>query len=327
MKTKAVRVHEAGGPEVLRLEEVDLPSPGEGEVLLRHTAIGANLIDIYHRTATTGQYAIARPATLGVEAAGVIEEVGPGVKDAKPGDRVAYWMLPGAYAEKRIAPAWRLVKIPDDVTDEATAAVLLKGATACYLLHDIWKTKKGDKILVHAAAGGVGRLLCQWATHLGATVIGSVGSAGKVEAAKSAGCAHVIVLGEQDFSTEVKKITGDVGVDVVFDSVGKDTFESSLNTLRPLGMMVNLGQASGPVPPFDVSKLAQKGSIFLAKPTLATFSRNREVVVALANKLFKGLQEGAITPDIGLTLPLDRVADMHKAIEARKTTGSSILVP
>ncbi|QQO16784.1 quinone oxidoreductase [Bradyrhizobium diazoefficiens] len=327
MKTRAIRVHEAGGPEVLKTDEIELKEPGEGEAIVRHTAIGVNLIDIYHRTATAGQYALPRPATLGVEAAGVVEAIGAGVDNVTVGDRVAYWMLPGAYSAKRVAPAWRLVKIPDGVSDQAAAAVMLKGGTAFYLLHDIWKVKKGDNVLVHTAAGGVGRLMSQWAKHLGATVIGTVGSAEKVKAAQAAGCAHVVVLKDQDFEAEARKITGGAGVDVVYDSIGADTFDKSLGSIRPLGMLVSVGQASGPVPPLDISKLAQKGSIFLSKPTLATFVAKREGIVRLAEGVFAGLKEGAITAEIGMTAPLAEVADVHRAFEGRKTTGSIVLIP
>jgi NADPH2:quinone reductase len=327
MKAKAIRVHEAGGPEVLRLEDVNLPEPGEGEALIRHTAIGVNLIDIYHRTATVGQYLLPRPATIGVEAAGVIEAVGKDVDGVRVGDRVAYWMLPGAYSELRIAPAWRLVKIPDGISDQQAAAVVLKGATAFYLLHDVWRTKRGDTIVVHAAAGGVGQLLTQWAKHIGATVIGTTSSAGKVDVARGAGCDHVIVTREQDFETEIKKITGGRGVDVVFDSIGADTFDKSLGSLRPLGLMVSVGAASGPVPPVDISKLAANGSVFLAKPTLATFVKTRESIVRLTEGVFEALKQGAIKAEIGLTAPLKEAADVHRALEDRKTTGSIVLLP
>jgi NADPH2:quinone reductase len=327
MKTRVIRVHTAGGPETLKTEEVDLKEAGEGEALVRHTAIGVNLIDVYHRSATVGQYALPRPAILGVEATGVVEAVGPGVHEVQAGDRVAYWMLPGAYSDRRLAPAWRLVKIPDGVSDEAAAAVMLKGSTAFYLLHDIWKAKKGDVVLVHTAAGGVGRLMSQWARYLGATVVGTVGSAEKAKAATDAGCEHVIVLRDQDFEAEARKITGGRGVDVVYDTIGADTFDKSLGSLRPLGMLVSVGQASGPVPPLDISKLAQKGSIFLAKPTLATFTANREGIVRLAQGVFEGLKSGAITAEVGLTAPLDRAADVHRELESRKTTGSIVLTP
>ncbi len=327
MRTKAIRVHRAGGPEVLELESVDLPVPGDGEVLLRHTAIGVNLIDTYHRSAEAGQYAIPKPATLGVEAAAVVEALGPGVEGLKPGDRVAYWMLPGAYAERRIAPAWRLVPIPDEIEDQAAAAVTLKGATAYYLLHHVWPAKPGATVLVHAAAGGVGQLLCQWAARLGVTVIGTAGSAEKAEAARRAGCGHVILYRERDFAEEVRRITGSKGVDAVFDSVGRDTFAGSLDCLRRLGLLVNFGQSSGPVPPVDISVLAAKGSVFLAKPTLATFTRTREDLLELAGGVFQALREKAITVDIGLTAPLSEAAEVHRRLESRQTAGSTILVP
>lgn len=327
MKTKAMRVHEAGGPEVMQFEEVEIASPGKGEALIRHTAIGVNLIDVYHRTATGGQYALPRPTTLGVEAVGVVEELGTDVDSLKVGDRVAYWMLPGAYAQRRLAPAWRLVRIPDGVKDEDVAAVILKGVTANYLLHDIWKTKSGDSILLHAAAGGVGQIMSQWAAKIGATVIGTVDSAEKAGAARAAGCSDVIVMDDQDFETEVKKLTDGKGVDVVYDLIGGDVFEKSLNVIRPLGMIVGVGQAAGPVPPLDISKLAQKGSIFLSKPTLATFTANRETIERLANGVFVALKDGTITAKIGRSAPLANAQEIHRALEAKQTTGSTVLLP
>ncbi|NGM87733.1 quinone oxidoreductase [Parapusillimonas sp. SGNA-6] len=324
---KTIRVHEPGGIEVLQSTTEALGQPGEGEVLLRQTAIGVNLIDTYHRTATAGQYAIARPAILGVEAAGVVEALGPGVTQFKVGDRAAYWMVLGAYAEKRIIPAAKLVKLPDFVSEETAAAGLLKGVTAQYLLHRIYPVKDGDTVMVHAAAGGVGQLLCQWARHLGATVIGSVGSGGKKQAAADAGCHHVIVHDGGDFSTQVKALNGGRGVDVVYDSIGKDTFEASLNCLRPLGMMVSFGQASGAIPPLDISVLAQKGSVFLAKPTLATFSRERSDIESLARGFFDAIGSGAIRIDVRHRASLDEVGTMHAALEARQTTGPIVLTP
>ncbi|HQS10085.1 MAG TPA: quinone oxidoreductase [Xanthobacteraceae bacterium] len=324
---KAIRVHETGGPDVLRLEDVEIAAPGAGEVLLKHTAIGVNLVDTYHRSVTSGQYAIPRPAILGVEAAGIVEEVGPDVTALKVGDRIAYWNVLGAYAERRILPAWRALKIPDGIDDKTAAAALLKGATAFYLIHRIYPVKAGDTILVHAAAGGVGRILCQWAAHLGAQVIGTVGSAPKAEIARASGCAHVVVTGEQDFVAEARAFTHGAGVDAVFDSIGRDTFDQSLDTLRPLGMMVNFGQASGPVPPLDISVLAQKGSLFLAKPTLATFVKDRESILALAQGVFGALLSGAIKVEIGLSAPLAEAARVHRELEARRTTGSIVLVP
>lgn len=324
---KSIQVHKAGGIEVLQPTTEALREPAEGEVVLRQTAIGVNLIDTYHRTATTGQYAIARPAVLGVEAAGVVEALGPGVTQFQIGDRVAYWMVLGAYAQKRIVPAGKLVKLPDFVSDETAAAGLLKGVTAQYLLHRIYAVKQGDTVLVHAAAGGVGQLLCQWARHLGATVIGSVGSVEKVQAATAAGCHHVIVHDGRDFSSKVKELNGGRGVEVVYDSIGKDTFDASLNCLRPLGMMVSFGQASGAIPPLDISVLAQKGSIFLAKPTLATFSRERSDIEALAQGFFDALAAGAIKIDVKHRASLEEVGAMHAALEARQTTGPIVLTP
>ncbi|OYX74366.1 MAG: quinone oxidoreductase [Rhizobiales bacterium 32-66-11] len=324
---KAIRVHEAGGPDVLRLEDVEVAAPGAGEVLLKHTAIGVNLVDTYHRSVTSRQYAIPRPVILGVEAAGIVEQVGPDVTELKVGDRVAYWNVLGAYAERRILPASRALKIPDGIDDKTAAAALLKGATACYLIHRIYPVKAGDTILVHAAAGGVGRILCQWAAHLGAKVIGTVGSAEKAEIARASGCAHVVVTSEQDFVAEARAFTHGAGVDAVFDSIGRDTFDRSLDTLRPLGMMVNFGQASGPVPPLDISVLAQKGSLFLAKPTLATFVKDRESILTLAQGVFGALLSGAIKVEIGLSAPLAEAAHVHRELEARRTTGSIVLVP
>jgi NADPH:quinone reductase len=326
VKSNVIRVHTAGGPEVLKLESVDVPPPGEGEVLIRHNAIGVNLIDTYHRSMDAGQYAIARPATLGVEAAGVVEALGSGVESVKVGDRVAYWNFLGAYAERRIVPAWRLVPIPDDISDQVAAAALLKGATAYYLLHRIWSVKKGDSVLIHAAAGGVGTLLCQWANHLGATVIGTVGSPEKVNIAQRSGCSHVILYREQDFVTEVRRVTDGKGVNVVFDSVGRDTFSKSLDCLCPLGMMVNFGQASGPVDPLDISVLAQKGSLFLAKPTLATFTQTRGDLLELANGVYTALRVKGINVEIGHSAPLAEAPEVHRILESRKTTGSTLFI-
>lgn len=323
----AIRVHQPGGPEALVWEEVTVPPPGPGEALVRHTAIGVNLIDTYHRTALSGQYAIPRPAVLGVEGAGVVEAVGPGVTDVAPGDRVAYWMLLGAYAEQRIVPANRLVKLPDTVPDEVAAAAMVKGTTAQYLLHRVHPVKAGDTLLVHAAAGGVGQLLCQWAHALGATVIGTVGAPEKVAVAQGAGCDHVILYREEDFVARVRDITSGRGVDVVYDSVGQDTFMASLDCLKPFGLMVNFGQASGPVPPLDVSVLAQKGSIFLAKPTLATVTRSREDIETLAGGLFEALASGRVRVDIARRAPLTDAASVHRDLEARRTTGSIVLIP
>ncbi len=327
MKSKAVRVHVAGGPDVLSIETVDVPAPGAGEVLVRHTAIGVNLIDIYHRSSTTGQYAIPRPATLGVEAAGVVEAVGPDVSDLVPGQRVAYWNFLGAYAERRLVPAWRLAPIPDAVDDRQAAASLVKGATAFYLLTRIWPARPGATIVVHAAAGGVGQLLCQWASRLGVTVIGTVGSDDKIEAARKAVCAAVINYRREDFAAAVRSTTDGAGVDAVFDSIGRDTFDRSLDCLKPVGLMVSFGQASGPVPPLDVGILAAKGSVLLAKPTLATFTRTPADIAALTQGVFDALERGLISPTIGMTAALGEVRAVHEKMEARHTTGAIVLIP
>jgi len=327
MKSKVVRVHVAGGPEVLSIETVDVPAPGPGEVLVRHTAIGVNLIDIYHRSSTAGQYAIPRPAILGVEAAGVVEAMGADVAGLVPGQRVAYWNFLGAYAERRIVPAWRLVPIPDAVDDRQAAASLVKGATAFYLLTRIWPARAGATILVHAAAGGVGQMLCQWASRLGVTVIGTVGSDAKIEVARQAGCARVINYRDEDFAAAVREFTDGMGVDAVFDSIGRDTFDTSLDCLKPVGLMVNFGQASGPVPPLDIGILAAKGSLLLAKPTLATFTKTPEDVAALTRGVVDALQRGLITPAIGMTAALDEVRAVHQKMESRSTTGAVVLIP
>lgn len=327
MKSKAVRVHVAGGPDVLSIETVDVPAPGPGEVVVRHTAIGVNLIDVYHRSSTAGQYAIPRPATLGVEAAGVVEAVGVDVAGLVPGQRVAYWNFLGAYAERRIVPAWRLVPIPDAVSDQQAAASMVKGATAFYLLNRIWPARPGAAILVHAAAGGVGQLLCQWASRLGVTVIGTVGSDDKIDVARKAGCAVVVNYRQEDFVAAARSAIDGRGVDAVFDSIGQATFDRSLDCLKPVGLMVSFGQASGPVPPLDVGILAAKGSVLLAKPTLATFTRTPADIAALTQGVFDALERGMISPMIGMTASLDEVRSVHERIEARNTTGAIVLTP
>jgi len=327
MQTKAVRVHSAGGPDVLTFETIELPEPGEGQVLIRHTAIGVNMIDTYHRSATQGQYQLTLPATIGVEAAAVVEAVGSGVDTVSVGDRVGYFNFPGAYAEKRLIDAWRLIPVPDDIDDKQAAVSFLKGATAWYLLHRIWKITPGATILVHAAAGGVGQILSRWASRRGVTVIGTAGSDAKTEVARAAGCSQVINYSQDDFVARVHELTQGQGVDVVFDSVGRDTFLKSLNCLKPLGLMVNFGQASGPVEPLDISLLAGKGSVFLAKPTLATFTQNHEDLAALAGGVFTAIREGIITADIALTESLENAASVHEKLESRKITGASILIP
>lgn len=321
--SSAIRIHEVGGPEVLKWEEVSVGDPGPGEVRLRHGAIGLNYIDVYFRT---GLYPAEPPFTPGLEASGVVEAVGEGVTDLAVGDRVAYAAPPsGAYAEVRLMPADRVVKVPDGVSDEIAAAMMLKGMTARYLLRRTYRVQAGDTILFHAAAGGVGLIACQWAKHLGATVIGTVGSDEKAELAAAHGCDHPVVYTRENFVERVKALTDGKGVPVVYDSVGKDTFNDSLDCLSPLGTMVLFGQSSGPVPPFEIGTLAAKGSLFLTRPTLMTYTALREDLVETANDLFDVVASGAVKLEINQRFALKDAADAHRALEARKTTGSTIL--
>lgn len=322
----AIRVHEHGGPEALRWEEVPLPEPQAGEVLVEHTAVGLNFIDVYFRT---GLYQPAeRPFIPGVEAAGRVTAVGPGVTGLKEGDRVAYaTQPPGSYTQARAMPANRLVKLPDEIDDETAAAIMLKGMTAQCLLRRVYPVKAGDTILVHAAAGGVGSLMCQWAKHLGATVIGTVGSADKAARIKALGCDYPILYNEQDFVERVKEITSGRGVDVVYDSVGRATFMKSLDCLRPMGMMVSFGQSSGALEPLEVGQLAAKGSLFLTRPTLFTYTARREDLVTTARELFEVVRERVIKVNIGQRWPLAEAGAAHQALEARATTGSTLLMP
>jgi len=319
----AIRIHEIGGPEVLKWEEVAVADPGPGEVRLRHAAVGLNFIDVYFRT---GVYGAQVPFTPGLEASGVVEAVGDGVSDLSIGDRVAYAGPPaGAYSEERLMPAHQVVKLPDGVSDEMAAAMMLKGMTARYLLRETYRVKAGDTILIHAAAGGVGLIACQWAKHLGATVIGTVSSDEKAELAAAHGCDHPIVYTRENFVERVKSITDGEGVPVVYDSVGKDTFMDSLDCLRPLGSMVIFGQSSGAPPPLEVGVLAAKGSLFLTRPTLVTYTAKREDLVATAQELFQVVQAGAVRLEINQRFPLREAAAAHRALEARETTGSTIL--
>jgi NADPH2:quinone reductase len=320
----AVRIHETGGPEKLKWEEVPVPDPGPGEVRVRNSAIGLNFIDTYQRS---GLYPMALPFTLGSEGAGVVEAVGPRVKTLKAGDRVAYSGPLGAYAEVLLRPVDRLVKIPAGITDTTAAAMMLKGLTAQYLLRRTYRVRAGDTILVHAAAGGVGLILCQWAKALGARVIGTVGSAEKVPLAKKAGCRDVIDTGTENFVERVKAITRGKGVPVVYDGVGKDTFMGSLDCLSPLGMMVSFGNASGAVPPFNIGLLAQKGSLFLTRPTLNTYAATAEDLQKAARELFRVVASGKVRISINQTYPLREAAQAHQDLEARKTTGSTVLLP
>ncbi|MCZ6860143.1 MAG: quinone oxidoreductase, partial [Alphaproteobacteria bacterium] len=321
--TKAIRIHEAGGPEVLRWEDVEVGEPGGGEIRLKHTAVGLNYIDTYHRS---GLYPLEYPAVLGMEGAGVVEAVGKSVSDLKEGDRVAYASPPfGAYAEVRLMPADRVVKIPAAVSDETAGAMMLQGMTVEYLLRRTYQVKKGDTILFHAAAGGVGLIACQWAKHLGATVIGTVGSEEKAALARAHGCDHPILYRNESFVERVREITDGKGVPVVYDSIGKDTFMDSLDCLSPLGLLANFGAASGPVPPVDLGILAPKGSLYVTRPTLMTYTASREDLVRSAEALFDVVGSGAVTIEINQRYKLAEAEQAHRDLEGRKTTGSTIL--
>jgi NADPH2:quinone reductase len=323
---KAIRIYETGGPEVLKWEDFDPGKPQAGEALVRHEAVGLNFIDVYHRT---GLYPLpALPATPGLEGAGIVEQIGDGVSEVAVGDRVAYaGVPPGAYAEVRRIPAHRLVKLPDGISTQQGAAMMLQGMTARYLLRGCYDVKSGDTVLIHAAAGGVGSIACQWAKHRGATVIGTVGSPAKAEMARANGCDHPILYNDEDFAAKTKEITGGKGVDAVYDSVGQATFMKSLDCLRPMGMMVSFGQASGSVPAFDPSILAAKGSLFLTRPSLMAYTARREDLLDHARDLFEVVQSGAVKIEIKQTYPLSEAARAHRDLEARKTTGSTILIP
>ncbi len=320
----AMRVYEYGGPEKLRWEQVQVGAPGEGQVLVRNTAVGLNFVDTYQRS---GLYPIPLPFTPGAEGAGVVEAVGPKVKEFKVGDRVAYSSPIGAYAEVLLRPAERLVKIPAGIDDKTAAAMMLKGLTAQYLIRRTYRVKKGDTILMHAAAGGVGQILCQWAKALGATVIGTVGSNEKAALARKAGCKHVIVTSREKFVEQVKAITQGKGVPVVYDGVGKDTFMDSLDCLAPLGLMASFGNASGAVTQFNPGVLAQKGSLFLTRPTLITYTASRAALLSAARELFAVVKSGKVKIAVNQTFPLREAAQAQRDLESRKTTGSTVLIP
>ena len=323
--SRAIRIHTPGGPEAMKWEEVAVGDPGQGEARVRHTAVGVNYIDTYHRS---GLYKVPLPSGLGSEGAGVVEAVGAGVDGVKPGDRVAYCGGPlGSYSEARVMPADRLVKLPDGISDRVAATLMLKGLTTQYLFRQIYKLKAGDTILFHAAAGGVGLIACQWARALGVTMIGTVGSDEKAELAKANGCTHTIVYTRENFVERVKALTGGKGVPVVYDGIGKDTFPASLDCLVPRGLFVSYGNASGPVPPFDILLLSQKGSLMVTRPTLFTFANNRENIAAMSGELFDLVKSGKIVSEPRQTVPLKDAADAHRALESRKTTGATILVP
>jgi NADPH2:quinone reductase len=322
---RVIRVHAFGGPEVLVVEDADPGRPGKGEALIRQTAIGLNFIDVYHRTGLYPQASF--PFTPGMEGAGVVEAVGEGVSDLKAGDRVAYAGTLGGYAEARLIAADRLVKVPAGVDDRTAAAMMLQGMTVEYLLCRTFKVRSGTTMLLHAAAGGVGLIACQWAKALSATIIGTVGSAEKAALAKAHGATHTINYRTEDFVARVKELTGGQGCDVVYDSIGKDTFPGSLDCLKPLGMWVCFGQSSGSIPPFNMGILAQKGSLFATRPTLMTYNAKRADLVASAEALFGMVTSGKVKIEVNQTYPLSKVADAHRDLEARKTTGSTVLLP
>ncbi len=325
MKTNAIRMYEYGGPEVMQYEVVDLPDPGEGEARIRHTAIGLNFIDTYHRS---GLYPVDLPTGLGSEAAGVVEAVGSGVSEVQPGDRVVYTGRPAnSYSECRNFPAWQLVPVPDGVSDEQAAAVMLKGLTAWYLLFRSYPVQKGDTVLLHAAAGGVGSLASQWAKHLGATVIGVVSTDEKAALARALGCAHIVKADSRDIAAEVRTLTGGEGVAAVYDSIGRDTFFSSLDSLRPHGVMVTFGNASGPVDAFAPAELAKRHSLYVTRPILFDFIETRERLLAACSELFDVIASGAVKISVNQKYALKDAAQAHFDLEARKTTGSTILMP
>jgi NADPH:quinone reductase-like Zn-dependent oxidoreductase len=325
MKAHAIRIQRTGGPEVLTWEEVDVGEPGEGEVLLQQKAVGLNYIDVYHRS---GLYPVPLPSGIGQEAAAVVEKVGPGVKGLRRGDRVAYTTMPlGAYSTARVLPAARLIKIPKEIDDTTAASMMLQGMTVEYLLHRTYRVRDGDTILVHAAAGGIGLIMCQWAKALGATVIGTVSTDEKAAIAKEHGCDHAIIYTREDFVARVKEITGGKGLPVVYDSVGKDTWPKSLDCLRPRGLMVSFGNASGPLPPINSSDLVSRGSLFFTRPTLASYTATRDELELSASRVIRAIKSGKVKIRINQTYPLRAAADAHRDLEARKTTGSTVLLP
>jgi NADPH2:quinone reductase len=322
----AVRVHKFGGPEVLTFEDIEVPAPGPGQIRIKQKACGVNYIDTYFRQ---GMYPspVGMPFVAGNEGAGDVVAIGPGVTEFKVGDRVAYVTALGAYAAERVMPADRAVKLPDNISYEQAAGMMLKGMTVQYLVNRTFKVEKGTTILMHAAAGGVGLILCQWANHLGATVIGTVGSKEKAELAKKNGCHHTILYREEDFVARVKDITGGKLCDVVYDGVGKQTFPGSLDCIRPLGLFASFGSSSGPIDAFNIGILQQKGSLFATRPTLNTYTAKREDLLKTANDLFDKVGKGAVNIPINQKLPLKDAQKAHRDLEARETTGSTILIP
>ncbi|WP_153205328.1 quinone oxidoreductase [Niveispirillum sp. SYP-B3756] len=322
--THAIRVHSHGGPEMLRWEPVTVGKPAAGEVLIQHKAVGLNFIDVYFRT---GLYAAPLPFTPGMEGAGRVLAVGPGVDYLAPGDRVGYGNSPlGAYAEQRLIPAERLIKLPDWLDDQTAAAMLLQGLTAQYLLRQTYVVKSGDTILIHAAAGGVGLLVCQWANALGATVIGTVGSAEKAALAQAHGCHHTILYRQEDVVARVRELMGGQGVDVVYDSIGKDMFDRSLDCLKRRGLMVSFGNASGAVSPVDISILNKKGGLFLTRPSLGHYAATRAEMLAMADDLFALVKDGTVKVNINQRFALQDAGEAHRALESRATTGATVMV-
>ena len=320
---RAIRIHQTGGPEVLQWEGIEVGAPGPGQVRLKQSAVGLNFIDVYHRT---GLYPLPLPFIPGMEASGTVDVVGDGVTHLRSGDRVAYASVIGAYAQTRLIAADRLVKLPDTIDERTAAAMMLQGMTARYLIRDIYKVGPGDTILIHAAAGGVGLIVCQWAAALGAKVIGTVSSDEKAALAKTNGCHYPIVYTREDFQARLLEITGGEKLPVVYDSVGKDTFMKSLDCLRPRGIMVLFGASSGPVPPFDLSLLSQKGSLLITRPTLATFVATRQLLEENSADLFDAVGSGKVKIHVNQTYPLKDAAMAHRDLEARKTTGSTVLI-
>ena len=323
---RAIRIHQTGGPEVMRWEDIEVGAPGQGEIRIRHEAVGLNYIDVYFRT---GLYpAPSLPFSPGMEGAGVVEAVGEDVESLVVGDRVAYAAPPvGAYAQVRLMPAEKVVKVPDGIDSRQAAAMMLQGMTVEYLLRRTYPVRFGDTVLLHAAAGGVGLIACQWAKHLGATVIGTVGSDEKAELARAHGCDHPIVYTRENFTERVREITGGAGVPVVYDSVGRDTFEGSLDCLHPRGMLVSFGQSSGKIDPFDIGVLGAQGSLYITRPTLMTYTASRADLESSAQALFDVVGSGAVRVTVNRTFPLAEAADAHRALESRQTTGSTVLLP
>jgi len=328
-RAKAVVIHEKGPPEVLRAEEIEVPAPGPGEAQIRQSAIGVNYVDLYHRAGTPHPWPVPAPPTvIGLEGVGIVEAVGEGVSEVQPGDRVAYAYPPlGAYAALRNMPAERLIKVPEGIGDVQAAGMMLKGLTAQYLLRSTYRVQAGDVVVVTAAAGGMGLILCQWARHLGATVIGTVGSDEKAEQARAHGCHHPVVHPREDYVAKVHEVTAGEGVPVVYESVGKDTFRQSLRSLRPRGVLASYGHASGPPDPVDVIELGARGSLWVTRPTIMTYMARREDMLAAAGELFEVVASGAVRIEVNQVYPLDDARRAHQAIAERRTTGSTVLRP